>query len=165
MAARRTWLWIIIACLGVIVLGLFAIAGAGIYFVASHIDTERIGSAAAMAEFDRARAVFKDQQPLFELDKDERPRATRPIGDLPRSSVRPKDLTVMAWDADDERIVRISLPFWLLRMGGRQIEINDSGGFDLRELNLDVRDLERIGPVLIFDYRAPSGERVLVWTQ
>lgn len=165
MATRRTWLWIIVACLGVIILGLMAIAGAGIYFVTSHIDTARVSSADAMRQFDEARAVFKDQQPLFELDKEEHPQATRPLQDLPRSSVRPTNLTVMAWDADDERIVKISLPFWLLRMGGEQIEINNRRGFDLSDLHLDVHDLERIGPALLFDYRASSGERVLVWTQ
>lgn len=165
MAARRTWIWIIVACLGVIVLGLFAIAGVGIYFVASHIDTDRVSAPEAMRQFDEARAVFKDQKPLFELDKEERPRPTRPLQDLPRSSVRPQLLTVMAWDADDERIVRISVPFWLLRMGGRQIDINDGNGFDLNDLHLDVRDLERIGPILVFDYRSASGERVLVWTK
>jgi hypothetical protein len=71
----------------------------------------------------------------------------------------------MAWDADDERIIRISVPFWLLRMGGQRIDVNDGQGFDLKDLHLDVRDLERIGPVLVFDYRSASGERVLVWTK
>ena len=165
MATRRTWIWIIVACLGVIVVGLFGIAGAGVYFVASHIDTEAATSADATEAFDEARARFKDQQPLFELDANDRPRLRHPIRDLPRSEIRARELTVMAWDLDEERIVRISLPFWLLRMGGSNIEINHDEWFSFSDLNLDVTQLERVGPILLFDYRAPSGERVLLWTQ
>lgn len=165
MATRKTWIWIVLACLGVIVVGLFAIAGVGVYFVASHIDTEPATSADAMRAFDEARAVFKDQQPLIELDADERPKIVRPLRDIPRSETRAKELTVMVWDTGDERIVKISLPFWLLRMGGQNIEINEGEWFRLNELNLEVDQLERIGPHLVFDYRTPSGERVLLWTQ
>lgn len=165
MAIRKTWIWIIVACLGVIILGLFGIAGAGVYFVASHVDTERASSAEAMKAFDDARARFKDQQPLFELDANERPRLRQAISELPRSEIRAKELTVMAWDLDEERIVRITLPFWILRMGGNNIEINNDQWFSVSDLDLDIGQLERVGPILLFDYRAPSGERVLLWTQ
>jgi hypothetical protein len=169
MATRRTWIWIIVACLGVIVIGLFAIAGAGVYFVASHIDTTRTSPADAMRRFDDVRATFKEQPPLFELDSNERPRLKRPIAEVPTSSVRTRQLEIMAWDADEERIVTVTVPFWLLRFGGRRIEFSDRGNrrsFDIEDLQLNVEDLERIGPVLVFDYRASSnGERVLLWTQ
>lgn len=165
MAARKTWLWIILACVGVIVVGLFAIAGVGVYLVASHIDTEPATNADAMRAFEQARAVFKDQQPLVELDANERPKLVKPLRDIPRSDTRARELSVMVWDDNDERLVTISLPFWLLRMGGRNIEINEGEWFRLRDLNLEVEQLERIGPHLVFDYRTPSGERVLLWTQ
>jgi hypothetical protein len=61
--------------------------------------------------------------------------------------------------------VKISLPFWLLRMGRRKIDVGKDAGFDLDRLNLDVNELERIGSMLVFEHRAPSGERVLIWTQ
>ena len=118
-----------------------------------------------MRAFDEARAMFKDQEPLFELDNDERPHALRSPRDLPNSSVRPDNLVIMAWDADEERLIKISLPFWLLRFGGRNIEINDGRGFDLDRLDLDIDQLQRIGPMLVFDYRSTDGERVLLWTQ
>jgi flagellar basal body-associated protein FliL len=165
MATRKTWIWIILACLGVIVLGLFAIAGAGVYFVASHIDTQAATSADAIRAFDDVRAKFKDQPPLFELDENGRPRATRPIREIPRSSMRARELTIMVWDVDDERIVSISLPFWLLRMGGGQINVDGDHGFRFDDLDLDVDHLERIGPALVLDYLGRNGERVLLWTQ
>jgi len=37
--------------------------------------------------------------------------------------------------------------------------------FDIKRLNLDIDELQRVGPLLVFDYRATSGERVLIWTQ
>jgi hypothetical protein len=37
--------------------------------------------------------------------------------------------------------------------------------FDLRRLNLDFKDLERIGPVLLLDVHTQTGERVLIWTE
>jgi hypothetical protein len=41
----------------------------------------------------------------------------------------------------------------------------NTDGFDLKELDLDVKELRRIGPALVHDFRDTSGERVLIWTQ
>lgn len=165
MATRTTWIWIVVGCLALCGLFLFAVAGAGVYFVASRIDTERVSSVDAMKMFDEARAAFEGQEPLFEIDSDERPHPVRDIREMPTSSERPRDLVVMAWDSDEERIVRVAVPFWLMRLGGRQVEINNGQGFDLNRLDLDVEELERVGPLLLFDYRARTGERVLLWTR
>jgi hypothetical protein len=39
------------------------------------------------------------------------------------------------------------------------------GGFDIERLQLDVNELHRVGPVLLFDFKSTNGERVLIWTQ
>jgi len=166
MASKKTWLWIVLGVLGVGLVCLIVVAGAGVYFVASHIDSSKTSSAEALEAFDQARARFKDQPPLFELDRSENPRATRPIGDIPTSSIKPDALWILAWNPEEARTVRISVPFWMLRIGRRKIDIfNDSRDFNLQRLNIDVNELERVGPVLVFDYRSPTGERVLIWTQ
>jgi hypothetical protein len=73
---------------------------------------------------------------------------------------------VLAWNADDGKLVKLSVPFWLLKFGRRKVDVNSrDSGFDLDRLHLDINELERIGPTLILDLRKPSGERVLVWTQ
>jgi hypothetical protein len=36
---------------------------------------------------------------------------------------------------------------------------------DLEDLRLTVEDLERYGPTLIVDHKAPDGDRVLVWSK
>ncbi len=166
MATRKTWIWIIVAVLSVCVIALLAVAGAGVYFVASHIDTSRVSSTEALRTLDDARAQLKDEKPLFELDQRERPRLSRALESLPTSPTKPEHLVVLAWDPDDERIVKVTLPFWLLRLGRRNINVLDhEGGFNLERLNLDVNELERVGPLLLMDFRSPSGERVLIWTR
>jgi hypothetical protein len=166
MASRRKWIWIVVIFLGVCVIAVMAVAGAGVYFVANHFDMKAASSVDAGRSFEEIKATFKEQKPLFEIDSFDRAKATRPIEDLPTSSVKPRNLWIQAWDPDEERLVKISLPFWLLRMGKRKVDFAHGGeGFDLDRLNIDIRELERIGPVIVIDARTPNGERVLLWTQ
>jgi hypothetical protein len=167
MASRKTWIWIIVGIFGACVLFLMVIAGAGIYFVSKHVNSSHTSSTDAFQTFDAARARFKDQTPLLEVDNDDHPRITKPLSSFPTSATRPQDLYVLAWDPDDQRVVQISLPFWLLKMGRRKVDVMSGRdrGFDFDRLNIDIRDLERIGPILVLDMRTPNGERVLVWTK
>ena len=84
---------------------------------------------------------------------------------LPPAATPATDLAILVWDPTDERTVRISLPFWVLKLGRRKIDIGNSGGFDFERLNIDVDQLEKIGPRLLVDVQRPGGERVLVWTK
>jgi hypothetical protein len=52
----------------------------------------------------------------------------------------------------------------MLRLGRQKIDIA-SGAFDFERMQLDVNELERVGPVLLFDVHEGSGKRVLIWTQ
>ena len=165
MATAKTWLWIILGFVGVCVLGLSVVAGAGVYFVSRHINVRETTSAGALQTFDAARATFKTPEPLIELDAFERPREVRHIADLPTSSVAPTDLHVLVWKASDNRLVNVSVPFWMLRLGKQKMDLGDQFGFSVDRLHLNVADLERIGPALVLDYRPASGERVLIWTQ
>jgi hypothetical protein len=170
MAKKKTWIWILVVFAAVCVVAMLAVAAAGVIFVSKHIDAKSSTPADAYRRFDAARAVFKDQRPLFELDQRERPRMTRDLSGLPSAARRPRDLYILAWDPDggatEGRLVSVSLPFWLLKIGRRKIDVFDGGGgFDLERLNLDIGELERVGSLLVVDHQAPSGERVLVWTQ
>lgn len=166
MASKKTWLWIIVGVLGFGMLVLFGMAGAGVYFVTHHVHASRSTNASALKAFETARATFKDQPPLFELDRFEQPRATRDLSALPTSSVKPSDLHILAWNPDEGRLVRITLPFWMLRLGRRKIDIiNGERNFDFGRLNVSIDDLERIGPALVLDLSTYKGERVLIWTE
>jgi hypothetical protein len=166
MAKAKTWLWIILGFVGACVLGMVMLAGAGVYFVSHHIAVRPSNEAAAVRTFDEARAMFKNRQPVLELDEFERPHETRPLSELPTSSTRPENLIVLAWNPREGRLARVALPFWILRLGRRKIGVGDAqGGFDFDRLQLDVGELERIGPALVLDYTTNRGERVLIWTQ
>jgi hypothetical protein len=162
----RTWIWIIAGTLGLMVLALIAVAGAGVYFVAHHFKAERTTTSEALRAFEVARAPFAGERPLYELDSAEHPRPVVPLADRPSGTVAPTALHVLAWDPDEERLVRVSLPLWLLHLHRQRIDLaGRDGGFDLNRLDLDVDELQRIGPALVFDYRNRDGVRVLLWTQ
>jgi hypothetical protein len=100
------------------------------------------------------------------MDSANEPRPVRPLADLPTSPAAATHLELLAWDPDDERLVQVSLPIWLLRFGRHKMSIESDGhGFNLEHLDLDARQLERIGATLLFDFRDQDGVRVLVWTQ
>jgi hypothetical protein len=162
--SKRTWLWIVLAALGLCVIFVIAIAGAGLYFVSSHVSTKTSTTAEAFSAFDAARAPFKDVPPVYEVDERERVKQMRKIAELPDGKTRAKQMQVLVWDADRERLVKVSVPFWVLRMGHQKIDIANSP-FELERLQLDVKELERVGPLLLLDLRSRGGQRVLIWTQ
>jgi hypothetical protein len=163
----KTWLWIIGGFAALCVLGLVGLAGAGLYFVTRHIDTRTTTSSQALREFDDARERFQTTQPaLIEIDALDRAYATRALTALPTSPTKPDSLKLLAWDPSEDRLVRMDLPFWILRLGREKLDIlQDGHDLDFEQLNLDFAELERIGPALVLDHRTSSGERVLIWTQ
>ena len=162
--SKRTWLWIVLAAFGLCVIFVIVIAGAGLYFVRSHVSTKTSTTAEAFSAFDAARAPFKDVPPVYEVDDRERVKQLRKVAELPDGKTRAQQMQVMVWDADRERLVKVSVPFWVLRMGHQKIDIANSP-FELERLQLDVKELERVGPVLLLDLRSRGGQRVLIWTQ
>ena len=162
----RTWIWIVVGIVLLGVLGIVAMAAAGLYFFTQNIDTREVSASKASQEFDEVRSRFTGQKPLIELDTNGdllRTNPDRPVQDDPRP---PDTLHVLAFDPDDGRIVNVTVPFWLLRfkMGSTTIDFNGDR-MDLEDLKLTVEDLERLGPTLIVDHTSTGGERVLVWSQ
>jgi hypothetical protein len=164
--AVKTWLKItlVVAALGM--LGMCAIAGAGIYFVSKHVKTSRVTSSSAIRQFDEAMVRFKDQKPLIEIDSNERVRRARDTADLATSPTRATNMVIKAWNPDEGRIVNLTIPIWILAMGQRKVDLGfGPDSFDLRRLKLDFKEIERIGPALLVDVHTRSGERVLIWTE
>ena len=162
----KTWIWIIVGIVAVGILCVIAMAGAGMYFVAKNVQTRTVSSETAASEFDRIRKQFSGQKALIELDEQGdflRSNTDRPAPANPR---RPEKLYVLAFDPDDGGLVRLSIPFWLLRMKKNDATIDFGGNrMDLEDLKLTVEDLERFGPTLILDQKNEGGDRVLVWSQ
>lgn len=164
----KAWVWVVVAIVVLGILGIVAMAGIGLYFFTQHIETSEASPAVATQQFEDVRKRFGSQEPLIELD--ERGRFLKSNADRqpPPNARPPEAIFVMAYDPNDEggRVVRLSIPFWLLRLqsGGKTIDFNGKK-MDLEDLKLTVEDLERMGPTLIVDHKDRTGERVLVWSQ
>ena len=162
----KTWVWVVVGIVVVGVIGIIAMAAAGLYFFTRNIQTTQASPAVASRSFDEVRARFASQKPLIELDND---------GEFLRSNLertRPANppvleaIHVMAYDPDDSRVVNVSIPFWLMRLqrGGSVINFNGND-MNLEDLKITIEDLERFGPTLIVDHKSSRGDRVLVWSQ
>jgi hypothetical protein len=164
MAKVKTWVWVVIGVIAIGILGIVAMAAAGLWFVRSHVDVRTTTAAAASSDFESVRQRFSAQKPLIELD--DHGEFVRANTDRPAGTVRPQTLNVFVYDPEEEKSVRMELPFWLLRLksGGTRFSMG-GGNVDLAKLRLTVEDLERFGPTLILDQKDHKGARVLVWSQ
>ena len=162
----RTWIWVAVGIVVAGILLVIAMAGAGLYYFSKNIKARTVSSQTATTEFDAVRALFTGQKALIELDEHGnflRSNTDRPVHGNPKS---PETLYVMAFDPDDGSLVRVTVPFWLLRMKMKGTRIDLGGSrMDLEDLKLTVEDLERFGPTLVLDQKSEGGDRVLVWSQ
>ncbi len=165
----KTWIWVIV---GVLVVGFIAFIGvvaAGFLFVARQVQTEPASAVSAAEAFAAARTRFEGQQPIIQIQMGDRVVRTRVTRKPPAEATGPplESMHVMVWDPKEGRIVRVSLPFWLLRLSNRgSIHFSsERTHLSFEHLDLTVDDLAKYGPALIVDQKMPSGERVLIWTQ
>ena len=161
----KAWIWIVGGIVAFGILCVIAMAAAGLWFVRSHVDIRAASTASVTDEFQTIRARFPNQKPLIELD--ERGNLAHANTDRPASTQHVDSLNIMAFDPDDEKVVKMDLPFWLLRlkMRGTRFDIGGGNNVDLAKLHLTVEDLERYGPTLILDHKDSDGSRVLIWSQ
>ena len=169
-STRRTWVSVLIA--SVIIVGVLAIAvvGGTAYFFYRHVNASFTPPEDADTEFAQARARFAGQKPLIEIRKDDEPILHRE-GATRREASGPQlvSLRVLAYDNHARKLVRVTIPFWLLRLApsGKKVSfLNDNGiDFDTERVHLTLEDLERRGPGLVLDQADRRGSQVLVWTE
>ncbi|MDQ3068943.1 MAG: hypothetical protein M3R55_04345 [Acidobacteriota bacterium] len=158
----RKVLWIVLGVIAFLLLCFIAFAAFGLYFVTQNLNMEQATVTQADRSFDDVRAKFKDA-PILTLDADERVTLSRqPPAAAPAE--RPSTMHVMVYDTNDERIVRVTIPFWMLRMGREKIRLGP-GNLEFEQLQISAEELERYGPSLLLDHRGTDRTRVLVWTQ
>ena len=166
MAKARTWILIILAGVGAFVIAMIIAAVVATSYVVKHVSSEPANATTAIKRFEEQRAVFGEQKPLLSLDDlDRSADVQKKIDSLPPGKTPATDLEIFVWSPNSERTVRISLPFWLLKLGRKKINIAGADAFDFDRLQIDVNQLERIGPKLLAEVERPGGERVLVWTK
>jgi hypothetical protein len=162
---KRTWLWIILGVFAF--LFVIAIAGAAFtaYWVSSHLDFVETAAPEAAKTFDEVRAKFPGQRPLIEFQNGERGNIT--TNQAPTNSAgKLTTLHIIAFDDDEGRMVRVDVPFWLLRLKSGPIAFSSyASGFDDRGVKLSVEDIERRGPGIVLDLSEPNEGRVLIWAE
>jgi len=169
-SSRRTWISVLIA--SVIIVGVLALAvvGGTAFFIYRHVQSEFTNDTSAKKEFAGARARFASQRPLIEIRKNDEPIVHRDQIPAAPSGRQIESLRVLAYDDNEGKLVRVSIPFWLLRlMPTRHLSfLNDEGidvDIDAERVRLTIDDLIRRGPGLVLDEEDRHGARVLVWTE
>src|SRR5262245_25570915 len=170
MSTKRLPTWVSIVIASVIIVGILAVAAVGgaAYFIYRHVHTSFTPSETAQSEFSQARARSDGQQPLIELRHDEDPIIHRELVQGAAERQKIETLRVLAYDRHEGKLVRVSIPFWLLRMApSKHLSfLNDNGiDVDAERVRLTVEDLERRGPGLLIDSKDRRGSQVLVWTE
>lgn len=174
MAKKPSWTVIILGTAALVVVvgvGLVAIAGYVLYQQFA-VQTTTTSAVSAEDEFAQVAARFSGQQPLLEI-RDGDPVVNKMRMRLrTRRGERPQPieaLHIIVWQPDERKLVKLNLPFWLLRMTkGRPIRLSghhDGGDGDPVRLNVTAEDLERYGPGLVLDHTEARGTRVMVWAQ
>ena len=166
--AVKTWVWVVGASVALVVVAFLALIGAGAYALVRQVQVADADPFKADRAFTEARDRFPEQKPLVEFEDEgwDSPRYNHDqnTGDHPPL----EHMQVLVYNAREQRLTRLSIPFWLLRLGKDRTRIKVSpnqGQLDLDRLDLTVQDLERHGPGLIVDHTDPEGTRVLIWVQ
>jgi hypothetical protein len=164
MTAKRKWIPIAI---GVVVLLFFIAVGAVIFAVSyarQHLQVSTTSETDAMRAFDDVHAKFPGR-PLIEI-KDGEPASIGDRSSEPASKAELTTLHVLAWDDDEDHLVRVEVPFWLLRMKSGPISFSSyADGLRNDRFRLTVEDIERHGPGIVVDVTDTrrGRDRALVW--
>lgn len=162
---KRTWLWIVLGVFAF--LFVMAVGGAAFtaYWVTSNMEFVETPAPEAAKAFDEVRAKFPGQRPLIEFVNGDRGNiTTNPAATA--SSVKLTTLHIIAFDDDEGRMVKMTVPFWLLRMKSGPIAFSSwANGFDDNRVRLSVEDIERRGPGIVLDLAEAREGRVLIWAE
>src|SRR5947208_16977871 len=125
---RKTWISVALAILIIFVILGVALVGTAIYVFRQHINTQFVSSQTAQEEFQQARQRFAGQQPLIELPAGHGEPVVHRRADT-RTELQA--VHVLAFDPRAGKLVRVNLPFWLLRMTpSREFSFRSAGDFD-----------------------------------
>ena len=172
MSTKRLPTWVSVVIAAVIIVGILAVAAVGgaAFFIYRHVNTTFTPRENAEIEFTQSRARFDGQQPLIEIRHDDDPIIHRELLRGAASKQKLEALRVLAYDQRERKLVRVSIPFWLLRMApSKNLSfLNDHNinvDVDSERVRLTLDDLERRGPGLLLDSKDRRGSQVLVWTE
>ncbi len=159
---------ILLAIIGSVAVIVIAVVAVGVWVMTSMVNNAEMDEAAAAKQMQEVRAKFGQAMPVFDVQPSgvtmsRVPPDTSPPGDL-------KTLHILRWDVHQERLTRVDIPFWVIRMRNSSLDVMSDGsvspgGASLRtSTKIRVEDVERFGSTLLVDGDLPDGGRVLVWS-
>jgi hypothetical protein len=153
----------LVIVLGVLILVAIVGLGSAVWLFTRSFDVGTADAATAALRFDDVRSRFAGSAPVLQV-RDEEPVVTRRPPDH-KTGPRLTTLRILVWDPEEDKLTRIDLPFWLLRLKSGPIDIASDARMSSSDLGLTVEDLERYGPTLVLDHQGADGDRVLIWTE
>ena len=161
MAKKRSTLVLVIV--GIAVCGGMLFAGGLVWFFTSALERSPANEATAEARFQELRDRFSGVTPIFVMGPNgpvlnRKPPPTRATGQL-------RTMHLLGWDCNDEELVRVTIPFWMIRMKPGDINVSSSEGNRRVRLSLSADDLEGYGPTLLLDHTDEEGYRLVLWTE
>lgn len=168
----RTWRSILIgAAISAGVMGL-ALAGSVVaYFTVQHHDSEIVST--AVANVDRTRQMLKGQS-FAEIRDGDDPIVHRhdPTGRHGAAEPPPHTLRVLVFESRSGKLVRINLPFRIVRLMHAngftylgELTFLEDTEFDSDRVRLTLDDLERLGRGIVVDHRHAGGAQFLAWVE
>jgi hypothetical protein len=161
MAVNR-WVWIAAGAGAFLVLLIVALIGFGVYYVGHHVHTGPATLAEAQRQFDEIRSHYAGRPPLVEFTGGAESEPVVHREALTNTEANLQSLDVLVWDNRQGRLVRVSIPFWLVRLSNGRFNVSGArlpSEFD--GTHLTPAELERYGPGLLLDFEQPGHGRVL----
>lgn len=164
MAIRR-WLAVVLGVLLVLVLGMIVLAGSCAYLVHKQVQVRQ---SASVGDYEReANEIlkrFEGVPPLVVQGPSGPAISSKALAARQKRGGMIHDLHILVFSIHDGKLVRLTLPMWLLRMSpdGRMDINRDEVGLD--NVRLSIEDLEAAGPGPLF-VRKTDDSRVLVWAE
>jgi hypothetical protein len=162
MTAKK-WLPIIVGVvIFVVLVGAGLIAGL-VYVVTRNVNVQQLSTSGGQEAFDAIAARFAGQRPFIEIPESGDAVVHHELETHDTGSV--STLCVCAWAPRSRKLVRVNLPFWVLRLGShRSVELH-AGESGALTLDVTADQIDRRGPGLVLNQSRPGGEHILVWTE
>ncbi len=165
MPKPRTWLFIALGTLAILIGLALLVVGAGAWFFANHVKVEQAAPAAARERVQEVRARFAGETPLIAIgDHDIVSTAELQRRRASYSGPLPEYMKLLIWNEGDDHIVSLTFPFWLLRLKPDATMKIDVDGFRMDQLGVSNEDIHMAGPALVLDLHNAKAH-VLVWTE
>jgi hypothetical protein len=165
--APKKWPWIVGGLIALALLAGVALVGSVAYLALRHLEVRNVQPASAEKQFEDIRSRFEGQEPMIDFEAEG---WGHPIIHSAPADAEPRPLHtlhVLAFNRRDGKLVRLDLPFWLLRLKSDAgvLRLPSRDFVELERMELRAEEIEKHGPGLLMDHEGRAGERILLWVE